>query len=138
MSDERDLALLPLGSLAPQPGVEWSPKSIDRSRVMSQELRIKVIQYLIKSPVFLAWMEYTRDAIGDRFGVHGGSAIASDGRYYWRLDAVEYIKEYGISVPDVAVQHMESQGWNPPEFDRQQYLAIYEKLEAILGSSGTA
>ncbi|GAA1576687.1 hypothetical protein GCM10009804_36640 [Kribbella hippodromi] len=56
--------------------------------------------YLAGCPLFLAWMEYTTDLIGGRFGVSGGSAIASDGVYYWRLDAAEYVREYGIVVPD--------------------------------------
>ncbi|MFI7025455.1 hypothetical protein ACIBMZ_22350 [Micromonospora sp. NPDC049900] len=64
----------------------------------------------------------------------GGSAIASDGVYYWRLDAVEYIKEYGIPVPDEALHHFEAKDWRPPEFDRQEYFAIYEKLTELLES----
>lgn len=77
-------------------------------------------------------MGYTRDEIGDRFGVSGGSAIASDGVYYWRVDAVEYIKEYGIPVPDEAVRHFEAANWLPPEFDREDYLAIYDRLTELL------
>lgn len=123
--------LLALGSLAPRPGEVWSGELGDRATVMPHGLRLKVIDYLGRCPVFLAWMEYTRDVIGDRFGVSGGSAIASDGRYYWRLDAIEYIREYGITIPDAAVRHMESRSWTPPELDRQQYLGIYEELLRI-------
>ena len=134
MVSNRGLNLLPLGSLAPRPGEEWSGELLDLALVMPHELCVKVVDYLSRCPVFLAWMEYTRDAIGDRFGVSGGSAIASDGCYYWRLDAVEYIKEYVISVPDSAVRHMESRAWVPPEFSRQEYLAIYEELMEMVGT----
>jgi hypothetical protein len=105
---------------------------VDRSVRIDQEVEARLLPYLQACPVFLAWMEYTRDLIGDRFGVEGGSAIASDGVYYWRLDAVDYIREYDIAVPDEVVAHCESRDWRPPEFSRPEYLAIYQRLEQML------
>ncbi|MEV4263610.1 hypothetical protein [Kribbella sp. NPDC049584] len=128
------MELLPLGSLAPErAGNAWSVESLDRSSVMEDDLRARVAKYLAACPVFLAWMEYTRDLIGDRFGVSGGSAIVSDGVYYWRLDAAEYVREYGIAVPEAALRHFEAVGWQPPVFSQEQYLAIYRCLDALLG-----
>jgi len=124
----------PLGSLAPAPGGNgWSAESLDRSSVMEAGLRARVADYLAGCPVFLAWMEYTRDLIGDRFGVSGGSAIVSDGVYYWRLDAAEYVREYGIGVPEEALRHFDAIGWKPPVFSQEQYMAIYRSLDALLG-----
>jgi hypothetical protein len=91
-----------------------------------------VLAYLEGCPLFLAWMEYTRDLIGDRFGVPGGSGIASDGVFYWRLDAVEYIREYDIAVPAEAITHFEARQWRPPAFSRSDYLEIYRQLEQLL------
>lgn len=125
--------LRPLGTLAPSPGgAQWSAEQLDRSAQMPQDLRSLVTNYLTQCPVFLAWMGYARDEIGDRFGVSGGAAIASDGVYYWRLDALEYIKEYGIPIPREAVRHFEAQSWRPPELSRRDYIAIYEELAQLL------
>jgi hypothetical protein len=126
--------LRPLGSLAPSPGGQpWSAEILDRSAVLSEGLRARVAAYLEGCPVFLAWMEHTYDEIGRRFEVPGGSAIASDGTFYWRLDGVQYIKEYGILVPEEAISHFEALGWEPPSLDRQDYLSIYRELDSALG-----
>ena len=97
--------LRPLGTVAPPAGDQaWSATMLDRSRELPVGLRHRVASYLERCPVFLAWMEQTRDEIGGRFDVPGGSAIASDGTYYWRLDGIQYVKEYGIPIPDVAIR----------------------------------
>ena len=79
-------------------------------------------------------MEYTRDVIGDRFGVPGGSSIHSDGTYYWRSDAVEYIKEYGIPVPEDAIRLFKSRDWQPPELSPAESKAVYSQLMAMFTS----
>lgn len=135
MSTTRDeLGVRPLGVLAPKPGgQEWPDGEIDLASTLADDVRARVAGYLAGCPIFLAWMEYTRDVIGDRFGVSGGSAIASDGFYYWRVDALEYIREYGVAVPQDALDHFEDVSWRPPTFSRREYLAIYKHLESILG-----
>ncbi|NTW40495.1 MAG: hypothetical protein HGA44_11520 [Cellulomonadaceae bacterium] len=127
------LTLLPLGTLAPRPGESWSGEELDLALVMPEGVRLQVVDYLSRCPVYLAWMEYTRDVIGDRFGVSGGSAIASDGTFYWRLDGVEYIREYGIAVPEAAIRHMESHSWIPPEVGQDRYFEIYDELMKMIG-----
>lgn len=126
--DIRNTVLRPLGGFAsaPQAG-PWTARDLDTSATMAPELRELVAAYLKRCPMILAWMEYTRDEIGDRFGVSGGSAICSDGTYYWRYDAVDYIREYGIAVPDEAVRHFESLDWQPPVFSRED-LQILDTL----------
>ena len=130
----RGWRLQALGSLAPPVGSQhWSASTLDRSRVLPDEVRQRVARYLEGCPVFLAWMEYTRDEIGGCFEVPGGSSIASDGAFYWRLDAVSYIRQYGIPVPSAAMRHFESREWVSPSFERDEYLAIYRELDALLG-----
>lgn len=123
---------VPLGSLGPRPGEEWPSVSLDLD-LMPQTLRSQVVEYLSSCPMFLAWMGYTRDVIDDRFGVSGGSAIISDGTYYWRLDAMEYIREYGVAVPEDALSHMRARGWKCPEITPIEYRRIYRQLEFIFG-----
>lgn len=132
MISNRD-SLKPLGTIAPRPGQEWSPAGIDRSSPLPMGLRERIAAYLEPCPVFLAWMGYTRDEIAGRFEVPGGAAIASDGTYYWRLDGVEYLKEYGVPVPADAVRHFEERGWVPPAIAHEEYLRIYRELGDLLG-----
>jgi len=126
--------LRPLGTLAPAGRDElWSAARLDRTPEMSTDERARVITYLVGCPVSLAWMGQTSDGIGDRFHVAGGAAIASDGTFYWRMDAMEYIREYGIPIPRRATQHFEMMGWTPPTIDRPAYLRIYRELDGLLG-----
>lgn len=129
-----NLHIRPLGTLAPSAGDQfWSVDFLDRSSELPVNLRERIVTYLEGCPVFLAWMEYTSDEIGHRFEVPGGSAIASDGTFYWRLDGVQYIKEYGIPVPGEAIGHFEAMNWTPPSIDRSAYLTIYRELDFMLG-----
>lgn len=126
--------LTPLGSLAPRDAHDrWSAHRHARSPEIPNPQRVQIADYLRRCPIFFAWMEYTRDEIGSRFGVSGGSSIASDGKYYWRLDAAEYVEEYGTPIPAAALRHFEGSGWSPPEFDESTYSSIYCELERILG-----
>jgi len=124
--------LLPLGTLAPAySGDPYTGENIDRTSVMPLELRGPVAGYLSACPSYLPWMEYTRDVIGDRFGVPGDAAIHSDGTYYWRADAVEYIREYGIPVPEDAIRLFESRNWQPPELSPEESKGVYLQIMAM-------
>jgi hypothetical protein len=87
---------------------------------MPVEVRERVVDYLRSATMVQAWMSYTRDVLEDRFGVAGGSAIRSDGVYYWRNDAAEYIENYGIGLPTVVVEHMRSSNWTPRRLDEEE------------------
>jgi hypothetical protein len=73
-------------------------------------------------------MEYTTDVLEGAFGVSGGSAIMSDGVYYWRQDAVQYVSRYGIGVGEEAVAHMRSNDWTVPALSAQDVLDIDSRL----------
>ena len=80
-----------------------------------QELNTKLARYLREAPMVIPWMEYTSDLVGDSFGVSGGSAIVSDGTYFWRLDAAEYVETYGFELPAEFVDHARSFEFRVPE-----------------------
>ncbi len=129
--------LQPLGALAPRPGSEeWPLDALaPLAGRLDESLSEKVADYLAGSPNFLAWMEHTRDVIGDTFGVSGGSSILSDGVFYWRLDAADYVRAYRIEVPTGAIQNMEANRWTPPDFSREEYNGIFASLMRLLHPS---
>lgn len=92
------------------------------------EARRNVASYLRTGTIVFALMEYTTDVIGDAFGVSGGSAIKTDGRYYWRTDAAEYVEMYGIHVEDDAVEWMRGHRWVAPSLDGDAVLEIDDVL----------
>ena len=101
---------------------------------LPQELRGRVVDYLGAGTGIVPFMEYTRDILEGRFGVSGGSALMSDGVYYWRDDAKDYIREYGIGLPQECLQHMAAQGWRPPALDEATEDRVYRYLYVLLGA----
>ncbi|MEO6087871.1 MAG: hypothetical protein ABIQ18_32655 [Umezawaea sp.] len=97
---------------------------------LDQDLRPRVAAYLRAGTILFAIMEYTTDVLGDRFGVSGGSAVLSDGTYFWRLDAADYVEVYGTAVPDAAVAHMRALDWRPPVFEGTAYYELDDRLLA--------
>jgi hypothetical protein len=79
------------------------------------DIRNDVAKYLRSGTIILPIMEYTTDVLGDAFGVSGGSAVLSDGKFYWRRDAAEYVALYGIAIDAVAIEHMHARSWVAPE-----------------------
>ena len=60
----------------------------------------RIVSYLRSGEMVLAWMENTRDLVGDKFSVPGGSSILCDGRFFWRLDTADYVETYSMWLPD--------------------------------------
>ena len=107
--DRRPRDLQPLGMLASgRLDIEELRRSQDQLDVPTRRL---VSQYLRSGTIIIPLMSYTADVLGDKFGVSGGSAIVSDGVFYWRGDAPDYVLHYGIGLDDAAVDHMRRQGW---------------------------
>lgn len=123
----------PLGALAPiDSSTPWAVERLDRSAPLPRDLRTTIAAYLRSCPLCIPWMGYTDDEIGGTFSVAGGSAIASDGVYYWRLDAADYVEVYGVAVPEEAIAHFAASGWRPPRPDEAEYLRWCRYLEARL------
>lgn len=128
-----------LRPLKPFVSTSDGPLRVDDLRALSngtpEAMRDDIARYLRSCPMFLAWMEYTTDVIGDRFGVSGGSAVMSDGTYYWRLDAANYVETYGTALPDDFISHGNRQRWTPPDLSEAQYDVVYAELESMIPAS---
>ncbi|MEZ5192623.1 MAG: hypothetical protein R2734_08950 [Nocardioides sp.] len=79
-----------------------------------QSLREQVAAYLRSGTVVLALMEHTRDVIDGSFGTPGGSGLLTDGTYYWRADAADYVEHHGVAVEEEALEWMERHAWQAP------------------------
>ncbi|WP_155848951.1 hypothetical protein [Amycolatopsis vancoresmycina] len=88
------------------------------------DLRKQVARYLRNGTVVIALMEYTEDVLEGRFGVSGGSGVMTDGAYYWRCDAAQYVETYGIGLDQSIVDHMERAGWQAPPVSPATLLRI--------------
>ncbi|WP_460651065.1 hypothetical protein [Kribbella endophytica] len=93
-----------------------------------------VAHYLREGSVVLPVMEYAEDVVGGTFGVSGGSGVLSDGRYYWRRDAAEYVAHYGTDVGAAAVEHMRAQAWTPPELNADELASLDNQIYQSLRS----
>jgi hypothetical protein len=99
---------------------------------LDRELRPAVAAYLRAGAVVLPIMEYTEDVLGKRFGVSGGSGVLTDGTYYWRGDAADYVETYGIGLDDEFVLHMMENDWSVPEVPEEVLVAYDEYLYTLL------
>jgi hypothetical protein len=99
---------------------------------LDAETRILVANYLAAGTTVLALMGYTEDVLEGRFGVSGGSAVLTDGRYFWRRDAADYVREYGIGVDAEPMAFMQQQNWTPPTLEAERVLEIDQYLFAKL------
>lgn len=90
--------------------------------------RERVANYLRTCPVVIAIMEHTYDVLGRVFSVAGGSAIHTDGVYYWRRDAAEYVDHYGVSLPSDFLARGKRTQWVPPSLTAAEILAIDDYL----------
>ncbi|MGW3625979.1 hypothetical protein [Streptomyces sp. NPDC000880] len=94
------------------------------SGAIPYEERAVIAEYLRNAPVVIALMGYTEDILGGRFSVTGGSAIHSDGRYFWRRDAAEYIEHYGTRLPDAFLLAGRKDNWRPARLSQDEVLDI--------------
>ena len=80
--------------------------------------------YLRAGAIVFAIMEYTRDVVDDAFGVSGGSAINTDGTFYWRLDTADYVERYGTGLPEEFMYHGRKLQWRAPAVSPEDVLSI--------------
>ncbi len=137
MSDMDDAKKLvsPLGILGPRgehPFKLTKEQLLPLAGLLDEEMHRLASRYLRSGATIFPLMGYTEDVIGHRFGVSGGLAIASDGFYYWRRDAAEYIEHYGIGIPDNLIDHMRQANWEAVPLNTQQVTDIDTYLNGRL------
>lgn len=97
---------------------------LSRADVLPADQRVSIARYLRSGTIVFALMEHTRDVIAGAFQVAGGSAVLTDGAYYWRLDAAEYIEHYGIGLPDDFLHHGCSLKWSARPMGQEEILDV--------------
>jgi hypothetical protein len=96
-------------------------------------LREKVVSYLRSGAMVLPLMESTHDVIADSFRVPGGTSLVTDGAFYWRWDAAEYVSVYGIEVLSDALDNMAANDWQPPVLSEARQAEIEDYLADLMG-----
>ncbi|MER6240081.1 hypothetical protein ABT185_29195 [Streptomyces clavifer] len=91
----------------------------------------RVAEYLRRAPVIIALMGYTEDVVGKKFGVMGGSALHSDGTYYWRRDTAEYVETYRTGLPSGFMEHGARVQWSVPHLSDAEILEIDDFFESL-------
>jgi hypothetical protein len=125
MSEEAVRPLGIFGVCAGQPEmIRMRDELLSLREAIPHAIRKRVAQYLRSGAVVLAIMEYTRDVVNGAFGVAGGSGVSTDGTYYWRQDAADYVEHYGIRIPDEFLTHAEHLGWKSPPLTPERILSI--------------
>lgn len=92
--------------------------------------RAKVADYLRSGYMTLAIMEISHDVLNRTFEYPGGSAILTDGTYYWRADATEYVLRYGSGLSPDFMAHAQRSNWKIPQMSREEVIAVDTYLAA--------
>lgn len=104
--------------------------SIDEGR------RGSIVKYLRTATMVMPIMEHTVDLIGGIFGVDGGSALRSDGSFFWRADTADYVEHYGVALPVEFLAHGGASGWSAEPLSRGQADALEDELAEFYASGG--
>ena len=109
---------------------QWRDDLVQRVDRVPQEIREVAADYLSGGATVFAVMEYADDVIGGAFGTPGSSAIRTDGTFYWRGDAADYVRTYGVELSDEFLAHARALGWRTPEVTQDEFEEIYTWLKA--------
>jgi hypothetical protein len=89
-----------------------------------------------KGSVVLAIMEHTIDIVDSRFQRPGGSGIFTDGEFYWRGDAPDYVEVYGVSPGQNFIDHVRERNGEPPTLTQDEILEIDDYFVATYRNGG--
>ncbi|TQK44646.1 hypothetical protein FBY35_6162 [Streptomyces sp. SLBN-118] len=90
--------------------------------------RKKIAEYLRSGTPIIALMGFSEDMLGNKFSRFGGTAIMSDGRFFWRLDAADYVEQYGIGLPEEFIAHGTARQWIAAALSRDEVIEVDDRL----------
>ncbi|MFJ9718926.1 hypothetical protein ACIRPQ_23785 [Streptomyces sp. NPDC101213] len=99
-----------------------------RVGVIPEGQRGEIVEYLRSGTPIIALMGFSEDVLGNKFSRSGGTAIMSDGRFFWRLDSADYVEHYGIELPEEFIAHGNARQWIPPVLSREEVADIDRQL----------
>ncbi|MCL7381281.1 hypothetical protein [Streptomyces sp. 35G-GA-8] len=118
----------PLGLFGSISGQSRFSRNAEEIKELSGQIpvheRARVAEYLRAAPVIIALMGHTEDVLGQKFSVMGGSALHSDGTYYWRRDTAEYVETYGTRLPSAFMEHGARVKWIVPPLTDEEVMEI--------------
>lgn len=91
---------------------------------LPEQERPLIANYLRSGAIVFALMESSHDILKDAFRVAGGSAVLTDGTYYWRLDAADYVERYGIGLPEEFLSYGRRLQWLAPRTDPEEIAGV--------------
>lgn len=91
-----------------------------RVGALDHDEAMRIAAYLRDGELVLAIMEQTVDVLGSQFSTAGGSGIQTDGRFFWRVDAADYVEQYNILVPTDFLDLGRSISWKASELGPEQ------------------
>ncbi|MFK0159354.1 hypothetical protein ACIQVL_33070 [Streptomyces sp. NPDC090499] len=97
--------------------------------------RARIAEYLRSGTSVIALMGFSEDILGNKFSRSGGTAIMSDGRFFWRLDAADYVEHYGIGLPEEFLSHGVARQWVAPVLSREEVAAVDRRLMELRRSN---
>ncbi|MFJ8189415.1 hypothetical protein ACIQ8D_06435 [Streptomyces sp. NPDC096094] len=118
----------PLGLFGSISGQSRFSRNAEEIKALSGQIpideRTRVAEYLRAAPVIIALMGHTEDVVDQKFSVMGGSALHSDGTYYWRRDTAEYVETYGTRLPSAFMEHGARTDWHAPSLTDEEIMDI--------------
>ncbi|WP_121749963.1 hypothetical protein [Streptomyces sp. E2N166] len=118
----------PLGLFGSISGQSHFSRNAEEIKALSGHMplheRPRVAEYLRAAPVIIALMGHTEDVVDQKFSVMGGSALHSDGTYYWRRDTAEYVETYGTRLPSAFMEHGARTDWHAPSLTDEEIMDI--------------
>jgi hypothetical protein len=91
--------------------------------------RAKIAGYLRSGTPIIALMAFSEDVLGNRFTCSGGPALMSDGAFFWRLDAADYVEHYGVALPEEFLAHGTARRWTTARpLTREEIIEVDDRL----------
>ena len=94
-----------------------SIKSLINKFVGGEDLKQKVLKYMMDGYVSSVSPCFVYDIISDNNLLIGELQTLTDGTYYWPSNYIYYIENYDILVPNEFISHMKENNWKVPNID---------------------